>query len=774
MENCQNCFQLCFVCLVWETPDCPICKQLQDEHWQKSHIRLASSIETGHPINGVVNSLEQLSSEEFQDRTLDLKLSIPFQPNASSQESPPISRRRDWTAEENIDFERWITSNPKPTKQQKYNFSNRHKHLTYSQVQNKINNWRNGRNTQKKRALPPSSTVPEAATDCFQNYDQREDTTQLKRVASLTAFGNMPNPEISGSGTTTFKRSYADVAHSCISVEDGDSNPLAYSVNHFASDDIDIAACPADSLLSIKWPAPQALDAPELTSASELFHARITDNEQMEIRPESPVSSIIRYMESPELEADISDIEMALKTASEEDLRGENAALECMRLPSVKRQTLLQEAQGHHPLLEHIFSESTKGTDFKAACDRCKERGLSCNQDRPCSQCNVAEIPCSNCIMAVPTVKAIRPNRFQGGFFSSSKSTPKTSQPVPSPKKDTGPFSFRVNTASRAHSVVSARTSHSGRSAASSQSARYSIKLNRRASANNRRHSAVDVRTAPKVVHSDPPVLFSRPNPNEARSSSQSSRSFKVVNENFSPSIKTNHERKTSSQKSISSRIDDGRGEYFRCSIAGCTEIFDLELDLRVHKETFHFECHCTFCDESFQDQRFWHFHEAKHIVETAKKVSRVCDDILWRCGVCSTYGLCDGRRYMHVRRHWKEGLTKENWKGGPQILPLSSKDIGALESMSSEVFQITAEHLLSALARRSGSFAPVIDDKFGINSGGTELNNPHLETGHDRARTPAPTISPVDTAVDAVRPMVHGMFASLRRKLPLFRTKPP
>jgi hypothetical protein len=127
----------------------------------------------------------------------------------------------------------------------------------------------------------------------------------------------------------------------------------------------------------------------------------------------------------------------------------------------------------------------------------------------------------------------------------------------------------------------------------------------------------------------------------------------------------------------------------------------------------------------------------------------------------------------MHVRRHWKDRLTKDNWEGGPQIMPLSSEDIGALESMSPEIFQITAEHLLSVFARHSGRPPPVASKISGI-MGSTKSEAPNLHTVDDQSMTPAPSLGPVDTTVEVVRPMVHGLFASLRRKLPLFRTKPP
>jgi hypothetical protein len=116
-------------------------------------------------------------------------------------------------------------------------------------------------------------------------------------------------------------------------------------------------------------------DAP-FTVASEPLGERATDNGQPECRPDSPVSSLMRYVESPELEADLSDIEMALQTASREDLRGENTASECMRLPSLKRQALLDEPRWEQPLSEDSRSQPRKETDLREHCGRCQEKGL--------------------------------------------------------------------------------------------------------------------------------------------------------------------------------------------------------------------------------------------------------------------------------------------------------------------------------------------------------------------------------------------------------------
>jgi hypothetical protein len=111
-----------------------------------------------------------------------LKLQLPDTSNSFTPVSnPPIPRRRDWTAEENRDFEKWITSNPKPTKQQKEEFANSHHLLTTSQVQSKINNWRNGRNIQRKQIILQKDDVAGALEDTIQVIDQSMNAAVLAK-----------------------------------------------------------------------------------------------------------------------------------------------------------------------------------------------------------------------------------------------------------------------------------------------------------------------------------------------------------------------------------------------------------------------------------------------------------------------------------------------------------------------------------------------------------------------------------------------------------------
>ena len=104
-------------------------------------------------------------------------------------EKPPITRRREWTAEENCDFERWISNHPKPTKQQKHEFAMCHSPLTLAQVQNKINNWRNGRNLHRKQ-VASLDTVPDRFIDALQVFNESTTAADLalgKRQSHLVS-----------------------------------------------------------------------------------------------------------------------------------------------------------------------------------------------------------------------------------------------------------------------------------------------------------------------------------------------------------------------------------------------------------------------------------------------------------------------------------------------------------------------------------------------------------------------------------------------------------
>jgi hypothetical protein len=73
--------------------------------------------------------------------------------------------------EENCNFEKWIMINPNPTKQQKQDFADSHHLLTAAQVQSKINNWRNGRNSKRKQSTHRNESGVEVSEDTVQGIN---------------------------------------------------------------------------------------------------------------------------------------------------------------------------------------------------------------------------------------------------------------------------------------------------------------------------------------------------------------------------------------------------------------------------------------------------------------------------------------------------------------------------------------------------------------------------------------------------------------------------
>lgn len=569
----------------------------------------------------------------------------------------------------------------------------------------------------------------------------------------------------------------------------------------------------------------------------------------------------------------------------------EDTPSECMRWPSLRRQALISQ------------SESTPKEDGEKLgyCDLCKELGwqvyrkstylsfsqlfrvncLQCNMELPCFRCNEVELPCSNCLLPIPdlTNHSSPPfhldKPFSFVYNNEQKSTPKRwSSPFPPlsfppPGNDTDglghksdnkrnsldrvysalPVAPQRNSTSRAQSVTSARTSNSG---GSTQSARYSIKLNRRISANNRPFSAIEIATPSNATDTLPrnhtrsislhDALDKRKPQQSKRNSVRELPSSKTAGMQYSPTSMTAPKRASSSQKAVSARKNDGRDDYFYCLI--CGEIFESMLDVHVHERAFHSEKFCTFCGLAFGDRTNWHDHERNHM----RAVYKECDNILWRCGVCSVYGVREPRRYMHIRGHWEDGNTVRDWKGGPQIMPLDPSVIEALESMTDDRFNLNAESFLTTFLRRSSVSIATAQNWVELNQISTEpkssiqkmTKSSPKTTGHLEARavdpaqqlvehsqtsteyeasnqqmtvsllmagnledrtvdtsqqmvehnrsnagpetskqqvtgsSPKATCHLEDRAIDTSRQMTHGLFASLRRRMPLFRARPP
>lgn len=102
---------------------------------------------------------------------------------------------------------------------------------------------------------------------------------------------------------------------------------------------------------------------------NDIFEALSVEDEKLITRTGSPASSLMRYIESSELEADPKDIEMTLQRASHEELGAETQNSECMRLPSLKHQTSSE-----------IFTKGPEGdntiTEQNRRCDNCKQEDL--------------------------------------------------------------------------------------------------------------------------------------------------------------------------------------------------------------------------------------------------------------------------------------------------------------------------------------------------------------------------------------------------------------
>ncbi|KUJ24629.1 uncharacterized protein LY89DRAFT_713437 [Mollisia scopiformis] len=713
MDPCPNCFQQCFTCS--ENPElgCAICTHLQNQHWQHFHTPFAPGILTTDFIYSsediVLNDVAFGESAHQGFPNNLLQLELP---SATSTEVPAV-RRRHWTNDENRDFEQWITNNPKPTKPQKVEFATSHQYLTLSQVQNKINNWRNGRNGR-----------------------------------------NVQNQTVSNTG--------AD--------REGLLNPpqgLEFSIS--------APSCTTNSAMPITQGTVATVDT--FSVPSELF-----DN----MRSISPVSSILRYIDSPELEADRDAIERAFKTASDECLRADHVPSPCMRLPSLSHQGSSEKLSYADPYLATVQPRLRQDQSRSRPCERCIEQGLSCSPSLPCQQCDEAEIPCSNCLRPVSAVN-IYPHNHGHADLQRRSTHPLQLSPTQLERLGSQMCGTDVSPRSQSgRSVGSARTSRSGVS--TTYSARYSIKLNRRFSATNRRHSEVEIQPA-KKIKPIPPTSISRmkrststPATSKPRNMPSNSSAVNVTRLSLttpnSQSVRMNDENANFSRPSVSSTNltrdpkpsdrkpgikYDGRANYFMCPDGNCWEIFDDLEEVKVHVRNNHFRSYCTFCRHAFANMNDWRSHENQHAV---KKFGKGHGGLLWLCGICSIFGLAEHRRYQHIQQHWKDGQRMDARAGDPKMLPLSKENFKALENMEGDLFELNAEYLLSKFGDPWSS--PGEDRDHSITLPG---QRPYLSSS-PKVRVPSrhPASTPLETLMS--RPILHGLFASLRRRLPMFRTR--
>lgn len=358
------------------------------------------------------------------------------------------------------------------------------------------------------------------------------------------------------------------------------------------------------------------------------------------------------------------------------------------------------------------------------SCNQMTEE-IKCDGERPCSSCDKDGAPCSNCMPETypghadsfepdihnhpsnskfeeSNLTAIRLTLL-GGFHLSN----------PAEERSPNPSLRHALSQSGAHSVASAATS---RSKTSMHSARYSVKLNRRRSANSRRNSS-DSRAGSR----DRQDLF-------------------------------------------------GGDQHLLCPNFQCLKVFSSRLSLDTHRKLSHTQNYCTFCRRSFRNNELWESHEERHIIDEVG----VCIKptfILWKCGICGTFGLSPGKRHWHITNHWQEGHTMEDWDGIPVIIALDSVEkTRGLMGLSQDVFQSTAEGMLH---RPTGNVlhSNITSDFPIVQHPPTKGNSPLNTTAKEQKNFPS---SRPQAVPEPARSVVHGLFASIRSKLLRSKKKPP
>jgi hypothetical protein len=335
------------------------------------------------------------------------------------------------------------------------------------------------------------------------------------------------------------------------------------------------------------------------------------------------------------------------------------------------------------------------------------------------------------------TQKHSSDSKFEGGNLAALRLTLLGGLTLDNPAKKRSPSpspSLRhAFSQSRAHSVVSAATS---RSVASMHSARYSVKLNRRLSANSRRNSSESRSGIRDRRESGPAISFTK----SIRAPPSAWKETKI------------------------SMTDIEDGEYFRCPIIRCPEVFTSRLSLDTHEKLVHSQSYCTFCSQPFRDKELWQAHEERHIMhEIGAPLNN--DHILWKCGICGTFGLSEVRRHLHLVNHWQDGYTMKDWEGKPMIISLDSVDTCRLTGLSKNALQVVARHML---LRRSEnvlqSSTTSMEDFLNIQHPPEEGEAPLNTTTKEQKNYPSdwrPQAVP-----EPARSVVHGLFASIRNKL--------
>jgi hypothetical protein len=147
-------------------------------------------------------------------------------------------------------------------------------------------------------------------------------------------------------------------------------------------------------------------------------------------------------------------------------------------------------------------------------------------------------------------------------------------------------------------------------------------------------------------------------------------------------------------------------------------------------------------------------------------------------------YGLSESRRYLHIRHHWQEGYTMddwedwedwEGWKSGEDrydVMPLTSEEADTLLGMSLDDFRIAAKDLLKTSAGQARSNTAAIKGGFAARrhragAGDLAVPSDNIVEGQKGLSSAQPQVTP-----EVVRPMVHGLFASIRETFLRMHTK--
>lgn len=339
---CPDCFQPCDNCLYSLNPDeaaCDQCLEVQLQHLKHAHhivqAELQDHDEWGQGSLDALNfstiQVPPLPPTEFNYlvpkvnfleswEVLQLRLTT-SQSTASDVQSSGV-RRRQWTDAENRDFEEWMyvyhrnfflailpyilvlnkllkrlktysSRYPKPTKQQKTQFAESQTSLSVKQLDNKISNWKHGKNIQNQTPQPPGEGYrpPNELQSQIAVWDQpSENEAQIR-------------PETPEHWT---QRGKEDSLHSI--------NPLNFQIPSQDRDVYESMKPPSlrEELNNLAEQQPRLI--PTATSH------RLDDSEalgemfdfEVASRPQSPVPSIERFLNSPELSASVDSIKIAL------------------------------------------------------------------------------------------------------------------------------------------------------------------------------------------------------------------------------------------------------------------------------------------------------------------------------------------------------------------------------------------------------------------------------------------------------------------------------